>query len=50
MNLKSTLVLIVLLIGGAVLAWYGPAVAPRLGLAPEELDKAGAGTLDILKN
>ncbi|MFL5243110.1 MAG: DUF4340 domain-containing protein [Gemmataceae bacterium] len=50
MNLRSTVVLFVLLAGGAVLAWYGPAMAPRLGLAPEKLDTTGAGTLNILEN
>jgi hypothetical protein len=49
MNLKSTLLLIVLLVAGATVAWFGPSLAPMLDLAPAKPDSANAGSLDILK-
>jgi hypothetical protein len=50
MNLKSTLLLIVLLVAGATVAWFGPSLAPMLDLAPAKSDTANSGSLEILKD
>jgi hypothetical protein len=49
MNLKTTLVLLVLVAAGAVLFVFGPALSPELGLA-SKTNSADAGTQQILEN
>src|SRR5262245_41990755 len=50
MNLRTTLVLLVVAaLGGA--AWYMlPEIAPRLGLSPRNGESASAGSPDVLEN
>jgi hypothetical protein len=49
MNLKTTLVLLVLAAAGGVLFWFGPAAAP-LPVATLPVSTAGAGTLAVLED
>src|SRR5438876_6586274 len=49
MNLKTTLVLVVLVVAGGSLFWFGPAVAGWLGLTQKAPDATGAGTLAVLE-
>jgi hypothetical protein len=52
MNLKTTIVLILLAAGAAALFWKGPEFGPRLGLAPrppEVTDRGTTGELAQLK-
>lgn len=48
MNFKTTLALVVFVVAGGVLFWLGPEVSRRLGLVPEPMDGAGAGTAAVL--
>src|SRR4051812_15273814 len=50
MNLKTTLALLVLVVAGGSLYWFGPTVADRLGMIQKAPDAAGAGTLAVLEN
>jgi hypothetical protein len=50
MNLKTTLVLILLAAAGGAFLWFGPTLLPELGLAPQPADTAGAGTAPVLEN
>lgn len=49
MNLKTTLVLLVLAVAGGVLFQFGPAAAPYLGLGNPSAPVGNAGTLPILE-
>jgi hypothetical protein len=50
MNLRITILLLVLVAGGGLVWWYGPRVAPRLGLVAPPVDPDGAGTPDVLNH
>src|SRR5882672_4339326 len=50
MNLKTTLVLLVLAAAGGVLFWFGPAAAPLLPVATQPVSAVGAGTLAVLED
>src|SRR5947209_1044350 len=49
MNLKTTLVLLVLVVAAAALFWLGPSVPVWLGLAPKTPETSGA-TVAVLEN
>lgn len=49
MNLKTTLVLLLLAGAGVALYWFGPTYLPQLGLAPAAPATASAGTLEALQ-
>src|SRR5262249_8347836 len=48
MNLKTTLVLLILAAAGGAFLWFGPTLLPQLGLAPTPADTAGTGTVKTL--
>ena len=50
MNLKTTLGLLVLVLIVGVVFAFAPWLGKKVGLAPKEPDRAGAGTLAILKD
>ena len=49
MNLKTTLVLLVLAAAGAGLFWLAPTLSSDLGLGRREPERADAGTLQVLE-
>lgn len=49
MNLKTTFVLLILVVAGGCLFWFGPSLAPKLGLAPPPSAPAG-DSLSILED
>jgi hypothetical protein len=48
MNLRTTLVLLVLVAAGPALFWFGGPLGTRLGLTSPPSDAVGAGTLEVL--
>jgi Domain of unknown function (DUF4340) len=50
MNLKTTIALLILAGGCALLFWKGEELAPRLGLAPRPDSSVDAGTFELLKD
>src|SRR5437870_4504374 len=48
MNLRTTVILLVLAGLGGLTWWLGPKVAPRVGLTPKPINPAGAGSPDVL--
>ncbi len=48
MNLRTTLFLAVLLVGGGAALWFGPELASNAGLRPKPVNPDGAGSLRVL--
>ena len=50
MNLRTTIILLVLLVGGGAALWFGPELASTAGITPKPQDPNGAGSPGILKD
>lgn len=50
MNLRTTLVLLALLVGGGVVLWFGRELASKAGLLPKADDPNGAGSPVVLND
>lgn len=49
MNLKTTVILAVLVVAGGICYWLGPSAGVDLGLSPQPVDTTGAGTQAVIE-